>query len=61
MALIVRAMVKSPAMLILDEPFEGLDQANRRMLLDLIDDIGKNTDTSIIHAYPVDAECCFGV
>ncbi|MBI5589919.1 MAG: ATP-binding cassette domain-containing protein [Deltaproteobacteria bacterium] len=49
MILIVRAMVKSPAMLILDEPFEGLDHANRRMLLALIDDIGKNTDTSIIY------------
>ena len=49
MVLIVRAMVKSPAMLILDEPFEGLDYANRRMLLDLIDDIGKSTDTSIIY------------
>jgi len=49
MVLIVRAMVKSPAMLILDEPFEGLDYANRQMLLDLIDDIGKNTETSIIY------------
>ena len=49
MVLIVRAMVKSPAMLILDEPFEGLDHANRRMLLDLIDDIGKNTATGIIY------------
>ncbi|MFZ3044851.1 MAG: ATP-binding cassette domain-containing protein [Desulfatirhabdiaceae bacterium] len=48
MVLIVRAMVKSPAMLILDEPFEGLDYANRQMLLDLIDNIGKNTETSII-------------
>ncbi len=49
MVLIVRAMVKSQALLILDEPFEGLDHANRRMLLVLIDDIGKNTDTSIIY------------
>jgi molybdate transport system ATP-binding protein len=49
MILIVRAMVKSPAVLILDEPFEGLDYANRRMLLDLVDDIGKSTDTSIIY------------
>ncbi|MGD9972185.1 MAG: ATP-binding cassette domain-containing protein [Desulfatirhabdiaceae bacterium] len=49
MVLIVRAMIKSPAMLILDEPFEGLDYANRQMLLDLIDDIGKNTETSIIY------------
>ncbi len=49
MVLILRAMIKSPATLILDEPFEGLDYANRQMLLDLIDDIGKNTETSIIY------------
>lgn len=49
MILIARAMVKSPAMLILDEPFEGLDYANRQMLLNLIDDIGENTETTIIY------------
>jgi molybdate transport system ATP-binding protein len=46
--LIARAMVKSPAVLILDEPCQGLDPVNRRNVLSLVDQIGHTTDTQIL-------------
>ena len=49
MVLVARAMVKSPAILILDEPCQGLDAANRRMVLELIDYIGRETHTSVLY------------
>lgn len=48
MVLITRAMVKSPEVLILDEPCQGLDRTNRRHVLDLVNHIGRTTDTCII-------------
>jgi len=48
MILIARAMVKSPEVLILDEPCQGLDQSNRRRVLALVDQVGQQTDTQII-------------
>jgi len=48
LVLIARAMVKSPAVLILDEPCQGLDPANRRRVLALVDRIGQTTGTRII-------------
>jgi molybdate transport system ATP-binding protein len=46
--LIARAMVKCPDLLILDEPCQGLDAANRDRVLALADGIGGRTGTNLI-------------
>ena len=47
--LIVRAMVKVPELLILDEPCQGLDPANREMVLALMQRIGSGGATGLIY------------
>jgi molybdate transport system ATP-binding protein len=49
LALIVRAMVKSPDLLILDEPCQGLDRENRERVLRLMEEIGKRGETALIY------------
>lgn len=49
MLLIARSMVKFPELLILDEPCQGLDDANREMVLKLIDHLGSTGKTQIIY------------
>jgi molybdate transport system ATP-binding protein len=49
MVLLARSMVKSPALLILDEPCQGLDHSNRNMVLGLIDYIGSRTHTNLLY------------
>jgi molybdate transport system ATP-binding protein len=49
LALIVRAMVKSPEILILDEPCQGLDGANRERVLSLMEAIGEGAETGLIY------------
>ena len=48
MVLLARAMVKSPVILLLDEPALGVDGHHRRMLLRAIDHIAANSDTQVI-------------
>lgn len=48
MVLLTRAMVKSPAILLLDEPTLGLDGHHRRLMLRAIDHIANNSDSQII-------------
>ncbi len=49
LVLIARAMVKSPVLLMLDEPCDGLDITNRDRLLQLLGIIGERTDTHLIY------------
>jgi len=47
--LIVRAFIKQPPLLILDEPLEGLDEEAVTLVCDLINRLVKETNTTIIY------------
>ncbi len=47
--LILRAAVKCPPLLILDEPCHGLDEENRQIVLDLLEIIASTGTTTLLH------------
>lgn len=49
LAMLARAMVKSPLVLILDEPCIGLDKPHRELILALIDKIAERGDCHILY------------
>jgi molybdate transport system ATP-binding protein len=48
-ALILRAVVKQPPLLILDEPCHGLDARHRSEVLTIADYIGKNSESTLLY------------
>lgn len=60
LALIVRALVKHPTLLILDEPLEGLDPLNRQLVRRFIDVMMREGDTQLLFVshYAEDAPAC---
>ena len=47
--LILRAAVKCPLILVLDEPCHGLDENHRRRVLDLLETIAESGTTTLLH------------
>ncbi len=60
MLLLARAMVKAPELLVLDEPCQGLDPANRRIILACIDTIAAQSTTQILYVthFPEELPAC---
>jgi len=60
MLLLARSLVKMPQILILDEPYQGLDRINRGRIIDAIDVIGDHSETNIIYVthYPDEIPSC---
>lgn len=49
MVLVARAVVKAPALLIADEPCQGLDDDHARQVLELLDSIGTERDHCLLY------------
>jgi len=60
MILLARAVVKNPEILVLDEPCQGLDPANRKRILALVDLIGRQPHTQVLYVshHPKEMPAC---
>jgi molybdate transport system ATP-binding protein len=47
-ALLARAMIKNPLLLVMDEPCQGLDDEQSGLFLGLVDEIARHSETTII-------------
>ena len=61
MCLLARAFVKSPDLLILDEPFHGLDDDNRLRATHIIEEYTSNPDVTLIIVSHYDDELPSGI
>lgn len=61
LVLICRAMIKQPALLILDEPCQGLDENNRHLVLGFIELLAQQQNTSLLYVthHQTDLLSCF--
>jgi len=61
LVLICRAMIKQPALLILDEPCQGLDEVNRQLVLGFIELLSQQSHTSLLYVthHQADLLACF--